>query len=111
MMPPKTLEEDSGDGLSLASQYMSNDGSSSKSSCGASSNTDKTTNNSESQEPELARNETMLVRGSKALVFIVLLAATAGCGAATYLLTSQGEENNFHDQVSQTERVINISFL
>jgi uncharacterized protein HemX len=72
----------------------------------APSSSDKTACDSERSQPELARNETKrLVRGSKAVVLITLVAAAAACGAATYVLTTRGEKAAFHSQVSQNESI------
>jgi polyphosphate kinase 2 (PPK2 family) len=77
-MMPKTLdEEEDSDGLSLSSQ--SND-LNSRSATSKTSNTDKSGNASSEVQTELAKQETKLVKRSKALVLLVLLAAAAGCG-------------------------------
>jgi uncharacterized protein HemX len=89
------LKDDS-DGFSHSSQSVSNEGGTND----ESSSSYKS--NSESQ-PELARNETKLVRRSKALVLIVLLAAAAACGAGTYIFIFRGEEAVYRTQVSQND--------
>ena len=101
-MLPKMLKEDDNDNLSVSSQSMSDFGAS-KTSAPSSSN--RTSFESEQSQPELARNEETrrLIRSSKALVLITILAATAACGAATYIFISRGEEAAFHGQVSQNK--------
>jgi hypothetical protein len=103
MMLPNTFFEDmeEGDNLSVSSQSMSEFGTSNTS---APSTTDKTASCNSEGQSEIARNDTRrTVRGSKALVLIVILAATAACGIATYIFTSRGEEAAFEAQVSQSE--------
>jgi hypothetical protein len=51
-----------------------------------SSITDKTGSHASEAQSELAQHETKLVKRSKALVFFVLLAAAAGCGAGKLIL-------------------------
>jgi hypothetical protein len=51
-----------------------------------SSMTDKTSSRASEAHSELAQHENKLVKRSKALVFFVLLAAAAGCGAGKLLL-------------------------
>jgi hypothetical protein len=105
MMLPNTFFEDieDGDDLSPSSQPMSKFGGSETS---TPSTTDKTASCNSEGQSEIARNETRrTVRGSKALVLIVILAATAACGIATYIFTSQGEEAAFQAQVSQSESI------
>jgi hypothetical protein len=80
-MKPKTLEkEDSDDGRSLSSESNAENGRSA-------SSTDTAANASDSQS-EIAKQETKLVKCSQALVFLVLLAAAAVCGAGKLLLRS-----------------------
>jgi hypothetical protein len=83
-MLPEILDEDS-DALSLSSQ--SNGGHSRSASSKSSSVTDKTGAHASDAQSELAQQETKLVKRSKVLVFFVLLAAAAGCGAGKSLLS------------------------
>jgi hypothetical protein len=76
------LEEDS-DVLSLSSQSDGGDARSATSK--SSSMTDMTGAHASDAQSELAQQETRLVKRSKALVFFVLLAAAAGCGAGKSL--------------------------
>jgi hypothetical protein len=85
IMLPKMLEDDS-DVLSLSSK--SDGGDTRSASSKTSSMTDTTgVNASDAPQSELAQQETRLVKRSKALVFFVLLAAAAGCGAGKSLLS------------------------
>jgi hypothetical protein len=83
-MLPKMSAKDS-DVLSLSSQ--SNEGNSRCGSSKSSSMTDKTNAQASDTQSELAQQETKLVKRSKALVFLVLLAAAAGCGQGKSLLS------------------------
>jgi hypothetical protein len=77
---PKTLVREHGDDAVSQSSHSNEENGSSKS-----STTDKTATTSGAQS-EIAKQETKLVRCSKALVFLVLLAAAAVCGASKLLL-------------------------
>jgi hypothetical protein len=81
-MMHKTLGKEDNDGLSLSSE--SNEGNS-RSASSERSSTDTTANESDAQS-EIAKQETNLVKWSKALVLLVLLAAAAGCGVGKLLL-------------------------
>jgi hypothetical protein len=82
MMPKTPVKEDS-DGLSLSSE--SND-ENSRSASSKSSTLTATTANASDAQSEIAKQETKLVKWSQALVFLVLLAAAALCGAGKLLL-------------------------
>jgi hypothetical protein len=125
-MMPKTLEEEEdSDGISLSSESSDEI---SRSASSKSVTTDTAAANASDAQSEIAKKETKLVKCSKALVFFVLLAAAAGCGAgklllgwtekkylrpssdiplpfslATHLFMANEEENDFRDQVSPKE--------
>jgi hypothetical protein len=78
------MKDGDSDVLSLSSQ--SDGGDSRSASSKSSSMTAKTGTHASDAQSELAQQETRLVKRSKALVFFVLLAAAAGCGAGKSLL-------------------------
>ena len=79
------LDQDS-DVLSLSSQ-SSNEGISRGVSFKSSATNKTALSASDTEESELAQHETKLVKRSKCLVFFVLLAAAAGCGAGKLLMS------------------------
>jgi hypothetical protein len=83
MMPKALEEEEDSDGLSLVSS-QSNEGNSSSASS-KTWTTEKTATTSDAQS-ELAKQDNKLVKRSKALVLLVLLAAATVCGAGKLLL-------------------------
>jgi uncharacterized protein HemX len=68
-------------------------------------------NTPEPVQPQLAQKESQRVKYSKALVALVLLAATAVVGFFTYTLTRQQEEDAFVTQVRVEKFLLDFKAL
>jgi uncharacterized protein HemX len=82
------------------------------------SSEDPTTTNNESEnapstttEISIARAETKFVKRSKWVVYLVLLLAAGAMGTATYIFTSNQEENQFEHDVSSSIRKFGTGYI